>query len=178
VRSQSRLRGGGIGQIFTSTTPTCPAGQHWVADAPVAIRGLARELAISACVPNIVVHLQLKPPPAPAPAPVVVKLAPAVYQPPPPAVVSTPAPSVTVFPAPPQVVDAAPPPVRAAAPGLICPAPWPLWWLVVAGAAGAFAGHLMKKDRTLKKNLGRVVNAVGGRMVDRASRPVVARLLG
>jgi hypothetical protein len=156
---------GGIGaQVFTSATPTCPAGQHWVDDPAPVIRGLR---PISACVPNTVIHLTLRPPPAPAPpAPVTVKLAPAVYQP---AVATTPAPGVTVFAAPPQpdepVQAAAPPPAMVT----VCPPPWPWWWLAVAAVAGGLAGHLLKKDRSkVKRNAGRIVNAVGGRVVNRA----------
>jgi hypothetical protein len=52
----------------------------------------------------------------------------------------------------------------AAAPALVCPAPWPLWWLLVAGAAGAAGGYWARQNKkTVRKNIGRAVNAGASR---------------
>jgi hypothetical protein len=148
---RARARGRGIGaNVFASTaTPTCPAGQHWEDPTPTALRGLGD------CVPNVVTlrPLTLRTPTTAAAAP-----------PPLPPAITT---------------DAAPAPAPAPSPGPIvtatCPTPWPLWWLLVAAAAGAVAGrYVAKNQKKVKKNAGRIVNAAGGHLVDRG----MSRLLG
>ena len=68
---------------------------------------------------------------------------------------------------------------RAAAPATVttatCPPPWSLWWLVVCFAGGAFAGHyVVKNQKAVKKNAGRLANLAATRAVNAG----VARLLG
>jgi hypothetical protein len=172
---KSRFQTRGIGaQTFTTQTPTCPPGQYWVPDPAVAVRGLSRTRPIASCQPVHVVHLTLRPPVFVAP-PQATPIGPPA--PPPPVTVAIPggAPNtVTVYPAPPQVDEALPPALVRAAPPAICPPVWPWWWLLVAAAAGAGAGYLIKKDKKgAKKNVGRVMNAVGGRLVNRAVSRIV-----
>jgi hypothetical protein len=170
---KSRFQTRGIGaQVFTTTTPpTCPPGQYWVPDPAVAIRGTSR--AMASCQPVKVVHLTLRPPVFVAP-PTTTAIGPPL--PPPP--ITTPIPggapnTVTVYPAPPQLDPVLPPAlIRVADP--VCPPLWPWWWLLVAAAAGAGAGYLIKKDKKgAKKNAGRVLNAVGSRVLNRAVSRIV-----
>jgi hypothetical protein len=139
---RARARGRGIGaNVFSSTaTPTCPAGQHWEDPTPTALRGLGD------CVPNVV-----------ALRPLTLRTPTTAAAPPPP---------------PPAMTDAAPAPAPEPAPGQLvtatCPTPWPLWWLLVAAAAGAVAGrYVAKNQKKVKKNAGRIVNAAGARALDR-----------
>ncbi len=120
-----------IGQTFTPTaTTSCPPGTHWEPDAPTVIRGL------SACVPDKVATLRLVRAPAPAPQPAPLPAAA------PPGTASSASPDTAMAPA----------PVTAAE----CPAPWSLWWLAVAAAAGAFGGiYAAQKKR--RRNAGRIV---------------------
>jgi hypothetical protein len=71
--------------------------------------------------------------------------------------------------------DAAAAPTSVPSQAMTCPAPWPLWWLLVAAAAGAGLGYYVKKDqRKVKKNAGRIANMAASRVVNAG----VARLLG
>lgn len=158
---RSRLSGRGIGAaVFTSTPTTCPPGQHYVAPAATAVRGLGD------CVPNKVLTLHLSPPaaaaaPAPTAAPVTVQ--PLTFQ--------TPAP-----------VEASAPPAAAAAPAPAaapCPALWPWWWLAIAFGIGAAGGvYMQKNQKAVKRNAGRMAAGAGSRIVNRASDAAIARLLG
>jgi hypothetical protein len=58
--------------------------------------------------------------------------------------------------------------VATPATAMTCPEPWPLWWLLVAAAAGAALGGYAKRDKkAVKKNAGRIVMNVGSRALSR-----------
>lgn len=130
---------------------------------------------MSACVPNAVVvkplalHNFLPQTPASAPAPI----QPLVFSPP--ASVT-----VTTSPAPFQPVTSDAGPAPAASPAAtVCPDLWPWWWLLVAfgvGAGGAY--YVQKNQKKAKRNVGRVVNAAAGRIVNGMSDAAIARLVG
>ncbi len=143
------------GQSFSMQTPSCPPGQHWEDDSAGPIRGL------SACVPDRKVTLHLVTNPAPAPA----------------MTVSLPGPTLpTVTPPASSAPTFVSLPDRAAAP-TPCPDLWPWWWLLVAAAAGGAAGYYAGKNpKKTKKNVGHAVNAIGGRIVHRATNAAAARL--
>lgn len=151
MNARSRF-GGGIGaNVFTSTTQSCPPGEHWVDTAATAIR------SVGVCVPNVKpLTLHLGPSAAAAP----------------PANVQAPAPAPPILaPAPSApTADASPAP---SAP--LCPTPYPLWWLLVAFALGAAGGHYyVKNEKKVKKNAGRIA----GHAASRAVNAGVARLMG
>lgn len=157
--ARSRYRGGigsiGQGTFSPTATPTCPPGQHYVAPAAGAVRGLG------ACVPNTIIPLTLHlPPPAPPPMPPAQKVIPLTLpglQPPAPA----PAPSG----------DAAPAPTAP----VVCPPLWPWWWILVAGVVGFGAGYYAEANqKKVKKNAGRYAS----RIVNRAGDVALARILG
>jgi hypothetical protein len=164
MRGASRAVSRGIGQqVFTPTaTPTCPAGQHWVADTPAPIRGMGQ---IGKCVPNTVLHLALRPPPAPPPPP-----------PPSPPIMLRPAPSAPAgdaFPSPSDGGAGAGPSA-----GLVCPPPWPWWYLLVAAGLGGVLGFYAERNqKAVRRNAGRVASHAGHRIVHRASDAAVARML-
>lgn len=165
--ARSRYRGGigsiGQGTFSQTATPSCPPGQHWEGPAASAVRG------ISACVPNTVIPLTLRPPPPPPPSPPITRhiipLTLPGLQPsaPPPQIVTAPAPSG-------GDAAAAPAPVPAT-----CPPPWPWWWILVAGVVAFGGGYYAEQNKKkVKRNAGRYA----GRIVNRAGDVVLARLLG
>ena len=162
---RSRFAGSGIGaNVFSSTDTTCPPGQHYVAPAATAVRGLGD------CVPNAIA---IKPltfhatSPAPAAAPPAAAAPPVSVRP---LDFQTPAPAAT---------PSAPDVTRAAAPAADCPPVWPWWWLVVAaGAGGALGYYVQKNQKAVKKNAGRMAGHAAGRIVNRASEAAIARLVG
>lgn len=157
TRSRYRLS---VGQTFSQTpAPSCPAGQHWVDDAVAPIRGLGR------CVPNTHVALTLhRAATAPPSAAHVVPL-------------TLPQPAPATASAPPRGGDFAPAP--APAPSVECPPVWPWWWLLIAGGLGAGLGvYMQQNQKATKKNARRVLNAAGGRILNRASDAAIARFVG
>jgi hypothetical protein len=162
MRARSRYRSIGADVFQTQAAPSCPAGQHYEPDtSSTTIKGMGK------CVPNVVtvkpLTLHLAPAPAPAPQPAPVVVAPLTFQ--------TPAPSQPTggdfAPAPAPVVVAS------------CPPVWPWWWLLVAfgvGAGGAY--YIQKNQKKAKKNIGRVANEFGGRIVNGASNAALSRLFG
>jgi len=158
-----------IGQpLNLPTAPVCPPGYHWENPPSGPIQGMG------ACVPNRTVQfraLPVTPPSAPAPARIVpFRAPPSAPSGAPPVVTSSPAPAPTVIPAADRAF--APAPVEP------CPEPWPWWWLLVAAAVGGGLGYWAAGDEKTKKNIGRIANAAGARIVDRASGPILARLVG
>lgn len=168
--ARSRYRGGigsigrvemGQGTFSQTSTPSCPPGQHWVAPAASAVRGMG------ACVPNTVLHLTLRPPPPPPPPPVkVIPLTlPGLRQPQAPIVQ-------------PSAPTSAPAPTEATLtpePTTSCPPLWPWWWILVAGVLGLGAGYYAEQNqKKVKKNAGRYAS----RIVNRAGDAAIARLLG
>jgi hypothetical protein len=154
---KSRLHTRGIGSsTFTSSTPTCPTGYHYVPDAVGPIRGLSRQLR--GCEADKVVRIRI-------PAPV---LPPNPY-PLPPSNLVPPLPPAVFAPPPASAPENAHPIVRATAPAptFTCPTPWPWWWLLVAAGVGATLGHMAQKDKAgAKKNVGRLVNGAASRIVN------------
>jgi hypothetical protein len=150
-------------QTFSMQTPSCPPGQHWEDDGAGPIRGLA------ACVPDrrVTLNFRTTAPAAPPAAPVETVSLPDLVLP-----TMKLAPSNDASPAP-QYVSL---PDRAAAPAP-CPEPWPWWWMLVAAAAGGAAAYYVGKNpKKTKKNVGHAVNAIGGRIVHRATNAAAARL--
>lgn len=140
-----RRRAMGDATFSATPTPVCPPGMHWEPDAAPTIRGIA------ACVPNKVVTLRLVPhaaASAPAPAPAMPIVA---------------APTVTTSPAMTTDAAAAPSAPAAAPASVVCPEPWPLWWLAVAAAVGIGGGVLVGKEEKKKRrrtNGGRIAYGV------------------
>jgi hypothetical protein len=159
MRARSRFRSIGADVFQTQAAPSCPAGQHYEPDtSSTTIKGMGK------CVPNLVAikPLTFRPAPAAAPAPLP-PAAPVTFQQPAPT-----QPTGGDFATAPQAPIAPP-----------CPPVWPWWWLLVAfgvGAGGAY--YIQKNQKKAKKNLGRVANEMGGRIVNGASNAALSRMFG
>ena len=178
IRASRATRVRGLGGPILNLAPpvhTCPPGYHWVDTPSGPIAAVRRVGGISACVKNVALHLNIKPPPAPvAPtprAPVRVHFTPPAA-PAPSAPVRT---AVTRTLAPVQTA-----PDRAEAPGPegeTCPTCWPWWWLLVAGAAGAAVVGVARSSKKKKKNGERRLNPYVARIVNAGTHHVIRAVM-